>query len=149
MSDLSSSLAVSDETDLRTSAALWKNSSLSVTLDRTFLIDALIDAYEESRNEEWDGPQSSPTTVDTYITAAEFVQALPSFVSDPNIDVSPQGRILIEWYSGPRNVLTISVGRSGELAYSSLRGRKKITGTDLFSGFVPHEIVQELRKIHS
>lgn len=123
--------------------------SHSVTFDRSDSYATLIDAYEDCRESNWDGYDAAPALIDAYISARRVLQGLPSFIPSPEIDVTPQGKILFEWYRAPRKVLTMTIGPTGEMAYALLSGRSKRSGTDLIVDFLPKQVLNDLQRLYS
>lgn len=131
-------------------AALWaeKDSVPTFTYDRTEAMNALLDAYNEVKE---DGPcdhDGEPISLATLTMAGNFLLQIPLGIPLPDPDPSPHGSMRFIWYKSPRHRLTIDVNGSGEVVYAALLGRfKKARGTTIFVDSVPPEILQLVMRV--
>src|SRR6266566_2805256 len=72
---------------------------------------ALEAAYAEAAADNWDGSGAQPVTYGVKLRAQEFLDALPAGVPLPTIAADPDGEIEFEWYVGPRQVFSVSIGK--------------------------------------
>src|SRR5688572_9463474 len=71
---------------------------------------ALDAASAEAAADNWDGYGGRAVTYGVKLRAQAFLDALPAGVPLPSIAVDPDGEIAFEWYLGPRQVFSVSVG---------------------------------------
>src|SRR5207249_978874 len=116
--------------------------------DRSAAFAALDEAFEESREEGWDGYGAAGSSVDALIIAKRVLASLPITIPSPEIDVAPSGNILFEWRRAPRQVVAMTIAPRGELSYASLFGGARHSGVDLFSESIPSHILEELYRLY-
>lgn len=91
-------------------------------------------AHAHGLLEKWPGQT-------TYQRARTFLAALPSGARKPEFSVDPDGEIAIEWYEG-ENVLSISLGHTGRLAYVYECEGELSSGTGYFSSVISDELLE-------
>ena len=128
--------------DLDFSAADEWESVPALTYDRTESLDAVLDAYIEAAEPNWDGEAAEALSADALVRACQFVLALPDGMPEPEADPSPHGTVLFQWYAAPYRRLTVSVGDTDTVAFSALLGETRRRGTDTFGGEVSDDIVR-------
>lgn len=70
--------------------------------------------------QNWDGADADPVLNDTVQVALGLVESLPSDVGIPEISADPEGNIEFDWHLDNGTMLTVSVGRAGDIAISGL-----------------------------
>jgi hypothetical protein len=80
----------------------------------------------------------------TYQRARAFLALLPFGARPPEFSIDPDGEIAIEWYQDD-DVLSISLGYTGRLAYVFERDGRVLSGTSYFSSgtsAIPNELLE-------
>lgn len=103
----------------------------------------LLEACGDAGNDQ----TTDPISLESYRVAESFLQALPPDVPLPEVMVHPDGEIAFEWHRGKRNVLTVSIGSDGSLAFAALFGVNTIYGRELFAGSIPEAIAHCLARL--
>ena len=109
---------------------------------------ALDAACAEAAMNNWDGYGAVPVTYGVKIRAQQFLDSLPSVVPLPIIAADPDGEIGFEWYLGPRQVFSVSVGERYGIAYAGVFGANVVHGTEYFMDEFPSEIMNHLRRLY-
>jgi hypothetical protein len=121
--------------------------SLSLGLRGTGVFNQLFNVAQECSSEGWDGYGAAPVLDETYRQAYRFLEALPLGTPPPSVGVEADGHLTLEWYRSSRWVLSVSVSPDGMIYYAALLGSSKRSGTEPFSGDVPPEITQIIRRL--
>jgi len=108
--------------------------------------DALGEAVEEASSANWMGPGSLPANAQAVRNALLFLDLLPATFPAPTVAAEPDGEIEIEWYGGPRNVFSVSIGPSNALHYAGLFGRSESHGIEYLAGEIPEQILELARR---
>lgn len=112
-------------------------------------LEALRQSYAECSSENWDGYRARAVTESDLKTAIHFLETLPTVIPPPEISVDPDGEFAFEWYHGPENVLSVSIGRVGRLSFAARIGRKRTNGTEFFADELPRVIMENLERLFS
>lgn len=103
---------------------------------------------EHCARPDWDGYGAEPVTMDTYRNACRFVEALPAGFPMPSVGVEADGHLTLEWYRNPSRVVSVSISPEGCLHYAALLGASiRKSGTELFLGEVPADLLQLIRRV--
>jgi hypothetical protein len=90
---------------------------------------------------------SIPIDVDTARAAIEFAYTLPKSLPAPEVAPEPDGEISFDWVGPAGKVFSVSVGRTGRVAYAGRFGEKsKIHGIEQLSESCPQEIIRGISK---
>ena len=108
--------------------------------------DALLTAYHNAQNENWDGYGAKRASPIAYAYAQRFLRMLPMNVPVPDVLVDPDGEISFEWDKGARQVFSVSVGDRRELTYAAILGGSKHHGVVSFSDEIPKNILDILEE---
>jgi hypothetical protein len=111
------------------------------------VFDELVEVAINGSLPGWDGFEAMPIQESTYRQAEGFLKALPMQVPPPSIGAEPDGHITMDWYSAPRQVLSVSVSPTGELNYAALLGPSKAYGTEHFVSTVPPRILNLISEL--
>ena len=128
---------------------MLKDCSPSVTIDKDALIQEFGDVFEECSVDNWDGYDAKAISIDSYREAIRFARSLPTMIPLPEIAVDPDGEVALEWYEGPRKVVTVSIGSRNEITYAGLFGFNKVNGTECFYDEIPKAILDNLDRLLS
>lgn len=110
---------------------------------------SMVELHKGALSENWNGYGAKPTTEADLFTALRFLNTLPMSTPSPEVAVDPDGEFSFDWYNGPRNVLSVSIGQSGRISYAAHIGRKRYHGTEYFSDELPVAIIENLEKVFS
>lgn len=83
----------------------------------------------------------------TVTQALALLDALPLWVTAPEVALEPDGQIGFDWVLGRRRMLSLNVGRNGMLGYSSLLGMESSYGRTPFAGELPERVLALLRLV--
>jgi hypothetical protein len=109
----------------------------------------LDEIFEECMASGWDGYSAVAISSFVYANARNFLSSLPVSVPLPNdIVAEADGEIAFEWRNGPRQVFSVSVGRSDVLSFAGLFGLKaKTHGTEIFEDAIPQTVISNIRRV--
>lgn len=83
----------------------------------------------------------------TFQRARILLALLPFGVRPPEFSVDPDGEIAVEWYRG-NDVLSISLGHSGRLAYVFDHDGKVSSGTGYLSSAISDKLLEMIKTFH-
>lgn len=121
--------------------------SPSSYLDRSDVLQELEDLLLESYEDDWDGYDASRASYHAYQYAASFINALPTWVSNPEVDLLPDGSFMIQWNPKPRKTLCLAIAGNGVLDSALLLGRTHRISTETFTGSVPSNIIASIKDV--
>jgi hypothetical protein len=121
--------------------------SSAVNEPRSRAFEHLDEMFRKAGEENWDGEGAAPADPLSYGYAQAFLRMLPSWVSNPDVFVDPDGEICLEWDRGRRAVFSVSIGRDGTLTYAGLLGAAKRHGVEPFVDEIPEVILDGIRRI--
>ena len=100
--------------------------------------------------QNWDGEGAAPIDVMAVVNASMFIQALPDSVPMPEIAAEPDGQISLDWMPSKSRVFSISVGKSGRLAYAWIDGADQGNAVARFDfRLVPQRVLEGITSIVS
>lgn len=102
---------------------------------------ALGEAFRECSEPDWDGYGAASASELSMWWAKKVLAAFPSCLGVPEIAFEPDGDAGLEWWRGPDRVLSVSVGRNGELRYAARLNAARIIGTEVFADGLPKRLV--------
>ena len=103
---------------------------------------ALAEAFQECSQPDWDGYGAAPANESSTAWARKVLSAFPDCLGVPDIAFEPDGDAGLEWWRGPDRVLSVSVGRNGELRYAARLNASRAIGTEIFADGLPKRLVQ-------
>lgn len=74
--------------------------------------------------------------------ARQLLSTLPDCLGVPKIAFEPDGDAGLEWWQGAGRVLSVSVGRNGELRYAARLDAARFIGTEAFADGLPSRLVE-------
>jgi len=107
----------------------------------------LDEAFEDCSEADWDGYGAAPADRLSMEWAREVLVALPTRLGVPEIAFEPDGDAGLEWWRGSERVLTVSVGRNGELRYTARLNAARIIGTGMFTDGLPKRLSETALKL--
>jgi hypothetical protein len=111
------------------------------------VFNELCEVAEECESPNWDGYGAEPVSTDTYRATYRFLEALPVGTPAPSVGAEPDGHLTLEWHHGPQRTLSVSVGAEGELHFAARNGSARDYGTRVFSGEIPHRILELIQVV--
>lgn len=117
---------------------MWESISVRDVVD-----SALADlerAREEASADGWDGHGSRAIDQGAYWRAIQLILSLPSTIAPPTVSVDPDGEVDLAWDFDRYHVFSISVSRTGRLAYAGLLGTERHSGVAQFVDEIPRTI---------
>jgi len=135
----------------RQAADILEGFARSVTIGEFYrnTRQSLAKAADECSVENWDGYGAKAVDSSSYVNALYFSQLLPVNIPIPEIYVDPDGAITFEWYVGPRQVFSVSMGSNNELVYAGLFGANKTHGTEHLDDELPETILDNIHRVFS
>lgn len=106
-------------------------------------------ATEECSADNWDAYGAKAIDETSYGNAIHFSWLLPPNIPVPEIYIDPDGEVNFEWYAGPRQVFSVSIGSNNELAYAGLFGANKTHGAEYLDDELPGTILDNIRRVFS
>lgn len=119
----------------------------TVTFSRQPATEAVLEAFEQCSESDWDGEGAMAVEFDTYLTAVRLIEALPCGLPSPSVCAEPDGQINLEWFKHPRCVVSASVSHDGVIYWAALVGVNKQRGASHFIDDFPPEISQSIARV--
>lgn len=119
--------------------SVWRTEQSHIQRQRAI---ALTDAFRDCSEPNWDGYGAVPANGLSMWWAKQVLAALPNRLGVPEIAFEPDGDAGLEWWQGPNRVLSVSVGRNGELRYAARLNATRIIGTEMFADGLPKRLVE-------
>lgn len=108
---------------------------------------ALDRAFEDCSGADWDGYGAAPADELSREWASKVLAAFPTRLGVPEVAFEPDGDAGLEWWRGPGRVLTVSVGRNGEIRYAARLNSARIIGTGMFADGLPQRLAETAIKL--
>ncbi len=120
---------------------------------QSLALTSLFQLIQECSQPGWDGHGARVLSERTVLRAKAFLDALPASLSSPDIVPEPDGEIAIDWYFGPNQQLSISVGESGPLHFAGVIGEaygqpRVRHGKEPFEGVVAGDLLRYIHELH-
>lgn len=103
---------------------------------------ALAEAFRDCSVPDWDGYGAAPANELSMWWTKQVLAAFPSSLGVPEIAFEPDGDAGLEWWCGESRVLSVSVGRNGELRYAARLNAVRVIGTEVFADGLPKRLVE-------
>ena len=110
---------------------------------------SLVETANECSFDNWDGYGAKAIDSSSHQNAIYFSQLLPANIPIPEIHVDPDGEVTFEWYTGPRQVFSVTMGSNNELIYAGLFGANKTHGTEYRDDELPETILDNIYRVFS
>ena len=101
---------------------------------------ALTEAFRDCSEPDWDGYGAAPANDLSMWWTKQVLAAFPGRLGVPGIAFEPDGDAGLEWWRAPTRVLSVSVGRNGELRYAARLNAARIIGTEMFADGLPKRL---------
>jgi hypothetical protein len=82
----------------------------------------------------WDGHDAAAIDPNAVLLVQRFLRAMPDDLPIPEFAPEPDGSISLDWIRSRNCLFSLSIGRSGRLAYAWLDGTNKGHGVARFDG---------------
>jgi hypothetical protein len=93
------------------------------------------------------GSTGIPVDQETVEMAVAFASLLPGFVAAPEISADPDGEISFDWIQASGKMFSVSVNKSGRLAYAGWFGENSRNhGIEKLVDSIPQEILRGLQR---
>lgn len=119
---------------------LWTSETVGGSLKAHRL--ALDEAVHECDVENWDGYGAAPANPLSVHWAGLLLEALPRSAAAPDVAFDPVGNAVLEWSPSRGRVLSINVGRAGELRFAMRTPTSKLTGIETLTDGLPGGLAQ-------
>lgn len=126
-----------------------QSSSVSIDEVRRGSIRALFNAAIEASAPDWDGFGASAVATSAVAHAIEFLDSLPTTVDQPDISIHPDGEVGFFWTRGNRNTVAVAVSPTGLISFASLRGHRRLHGSEYLLNGLPSSLALVLRQLHA
>ena len=111
-------------------------------LSQDSLRDRVLKLQEMAASENWDGEGAVPLDQETVRYATQFIDCLPTELSEPDVDVSPHGMIDFEWILSREVMLSVSMCSNGTIAFAARFPEERMRSSTVWS---KEEIPESLR----
>ena len=119
----------------------------TITFSNYPLHDQLIDVFQQCSIAGWEGDGSVAVDGRTLLIAKQLVESLPMMYRTPAISGEPDGHVNLEWYVGPRCLLSVSVSPIGILHWAALIGEEDPRGSCRFYGETPQTLLYWIGRV--
>lgn len=109
--------------DMRSGVFLLSKPAIQAALDQ------LDEVFTECSRPNWDGYGAQPVQQLTYETTRELLERLPTKAGTPEIGADPDGELVLEWRTGKRKLLSISIALNGRLSFIYRNGSARLRDT--------------------
>jgi len=111
------------------------------------LRDELSRVAADATEDDWDGDGSLALGVESLESATDLISVLPPGFPLPDVDVGRRGELMLEWRTGNRAALVLSLYPDRSIGYAVVRGQARSFGREPFLGFLPEVVLLHLRSI--
>lgn len=108
----------------------------------------LDDTFLECGKEDWDGYGAFPVDLGAYYRARYLMASLLDKFPAPAVGGSPHGSITLEWMTGQRRRVLVSIGGEERIAFAAVFGEETVQGVASFIRDVPREIAAMLSRLY-
>lgn len=108
----------------------------------------LQESFASFQNEDWDGYGALPVSQEACSRAEAMMSALMDKFPAPAVGGSPHGSITLEWMTGQRRRVMVSIGEEERIAFAAVFGEETVQGVASFIRDVPREITALLSRLY-
>ncbi len=112
-------------------------------------LQELSEVITECSQANWDGYGAAPLDPIAISRAKQFIDALPTDSSYPEVGAMPDGDISLDWDIGSRRSLTVALGPQTRLAYAMINADEERSGTLSFIQAIPKSLLRTIHELHS
>ena len=110
-------------------------------------ITGLEETFAEFQNENWDGYGAFPVELGAYYRARCLMASLLDKFPASAVGGSPHGSITMEWMTGQRRRVMVSIGEEERIAFVAVFGEETVQGVAGFIRDVPREVTALLSRL--
>lgn len=130
---------------------LIESSSRSIALDiepqvrRHKFLNELRGAVAEAALNGWAGLGSRRADMSAVAMASVLIDLLPPGVPAPEVSISPNGEVVLDWERGASRLFSIALKGDDKLAFASYNRGERLSGAlEFHSDALPGEVVRQL-----
>jgi len=101
----------------------------------------------DAAEDDWDGDGSLALDVESLDAATDLAKILPPGFPPPDVDVGRRGELMLEWRTGKRSALVLSLYPDRSIGYAVVRGQARAFGREPFLSVLPEVVLLHLRSI--
>lgn len=105
--------------------------------DRESLGQEVYALLKQAGAENWDGEGALALAPETVDIARKLIDEFPGYVARPDVAATPHGEVDFDWVFAQDMMLTVSIGPSGEVAFSGLFRGARLNGREPWTGKLP------------
>lgn len=117
------------------------------TTNRSVAFSELFEAFERCPDADSSHEEARPVSVESFMTARDFLYALPAAFPDPEVAATEAGDVSLDWFPGPGSTFTVLVAPGHKLIFATATPERRLRGVESFQGEVPSTILAELRRL--
>ncbi len=87
--------------------------------------------------ENWDGEGALALAPGTVDIAQQLIDGFPGYIARPDVAATPHGEVDFDWVIAQDVMVTVSVGPSGEIAFSGMFRGARLNGSESWTGKLP------------
>src|ERR1700686_4507133 len=92
------------------------------------VLDDLAAVAKEARVDNWDGYNGLAVSVNAFNHAVKFAKLIPKGTTLPEVSADPDGHISFEWCRTPTQILSVSISKTGAIAWAMLQNDESTCG---------------------
>ena len=123
-------------------------SSIALMGPQVDVVSALHELAQNHNAENPSGEDADPIDAMALQLAIRLVRTLPTGLPMPEVDVVPDGSVVLDWTAARTRRFSVSIGHSGRLAYAWLEGSDSGYGVVRFDEeTVPRQILEGIQRV--
>lgn len=126
----------------------WMESAEKAESLQARALGELNDVLLDCSDADWDGYSALPVEDGSFLRAKSLLSKLQVKFPAPAAGASPHGSITLEWMTGPRRRVMISIGVDEQIAYAAIFGDQTVQGVTSFFRDAPQEITELLSRLY-
>ena len=105
--------------------------------DRESLKQEVYALLKHAGAENWDGEGALALAPGTVDIAQQLIDGFPGYIARPDVAATPHGEVDFDWVIAQDVMVTVSVGPSGEIAFSGMFRGARLNGSESWTGKLP------------
>ena len=105
--------------------------------DRESLKQEVYALLKQAGAENWDGEGALALAPGTVDIAQQLIDGFPGYIARPDVAATPHGEVDFDWVIAQDVMVTVSVGPSGEIAFSGMFRGARLNGSESWTGKLP------------